>query len=60
MGCLQENQGEKMVIEWKEGEHERINKMALEDLDYLDTLRHCGLLKLFLTAGLQAQPELLQ
>lgn len=34
--------------------------MALEDLNCLDALRNCGLLKLFLTPGLRAQPELLQ
>lgn len=48
-----------MVIEWKEREDEQIDQMALEDPNYLDALGNCGLLKFFLTPGLQAQPELL-
>lgn len=50
----------KMVIEWKEREHEGIDSLTMEDPNYLHALRNCGLLKFFLKLGLRAQPKLLQ
>jgi len=50
----------KMVVEWKEREHDVVDAMALEDEACMDALRDYGLKKFFLTSYLRAQPELLQ
>ena len=50
----------KMVVEWREREHDAIDAQALEDESCMDALRDCGLKKFFLTSYLRAQPELLQ
>jgi len=48
------------MVDWKEHEHEDIDTQAIAYLNYLEALRNCGLLKLFLTPGLRAQLELLR
>lgn len=47
------------MVDWKEHEHEDIDTQEIDDLDCLEALRNFGLLKLFLTPGIWAQPELL-
>ena len=36
-----------MVIKWREWEHEGVDNEALNDLDTVNILRQCGLLKYF-------------
>lgn len=48
------------MVGWKEWEHDDVNTQALNDPNSLEALRACGLLKFFLTLGMQAQPKLLQ
>ena len=36
-----------MVIKWREWENESVDNEALNDLDMVNMLRHCGLLKYF-------------
>jgi len=50
----------KMVVEWKEREHDDVDALALEEEACMEALRDCGLKKFFLTSYLRAQPELLQ
>jgi len=48
--------GEKLLkmMDWKEREHKDFDTQALNDPNYLEALRACGLLKFFLTPGMQA------
>lgn len=48
------------MVDWKEHEDEDVDTQALNDPNCLNALRNCGLLKFFLTLGMQAQPELLR
>lgn len=48
------------MVDWKEREHGEVDIEALNDPNCLEALRACGLLKFFLTPGIQAQPELLR
>ena len=50
----------KMVVEWREREHDAIDAMEIEDDACMDALRDCGLKKFFLTSYLRAQHELLR
>ena len=54
--------GEKLskMVYWKERGHEDLNTQALNDPNFLEALRACGLLKFFLTPGMEAQPKLLR
>jgi len=47
------------MVDWKEREHEDIDTQAIVDPNCLEALRNYGLLKFFLTLGMQAQPKLL-
>lgn len=42
----------KMVVEWKEREHDAIDALELEDEGCMNTLRDYGLKKFFLTSYL--------
>ena len=48
------------MLEWKEQEHEVNDQATLGDWATIVSLQNCGLLKLFMCLGLQAQPLLLQ
>lgn len=48
------------MVDWKEREHEDVDTQAMNDPNYLDALRNCGLLMFFLTPGMRAQPKLLR
>ena len=48
------------MMDWKEREHKDFDTQALNDPNYLEALRACGLLKFFLTPGMQAQLALLR
>jgi hypothetical protein len=40
-------QSSKMVIEWREREHEDIEQEMMENLEALESLRQCGLRKFY-------------
>lgn len=42
------------MVDWKEREHEDVDTQALNDPNFLEDLRVCGLLKFFLTPGMWA------
>ena len=46
--CLQVKSG-KMVIEWKEREHNKEDELAMENERCMEALKDCGLKKFFLT-----------
>ena len=48
-----------MVI-WKEREHEVPDNQAANDLDTIEALRNCGLLKYFQIPGMKAHSRLLE
>lgn len=48
------------MVDWKEREHEDIDTQAISNPNFLKALRNCGLLKFFLTPGMQALLELIQ
>lgn len=48
------------MVDWKEQEHEDVDTQAMDDPNFLDSLRACRILKLFLTPGMWAQPDLLR
>ena len=50
----------KMSIRWWKREHEDVDNDILENVDALDALRNCGLLKFFMCLGIHTQHELLQ
>lgn len=48
------------MVDWKEREHEDVDTQSMNEPNFLEVLRACGLLKFFLTPGMRAQPKLLQ
>lgn len=48
------------MVDWKEIEHEDVDTQTMNDPNCLEYLRDCGLLKFFLTPGMQAQPKLIR
>lgn len=48
------------MVDWKKCEHKDVDTQVLNDPNFLGALRACGLLKLFLTPGMRAQPEFLR
>jgi len=48
------------MVDWKEREHKYVDTQVMNDPNCLNSLKDCGILKFFLTLGMQAQPELLQ
>ena len=53
-------QVEKMVIEWKEREQSEEDELAMENEQFMNSLKNYGLNKFFVTSCLRAQLELLQ
>lgn len=47
-----------MVLEWKERGHEAEDHQVAQDLECINAMRNCGLLKFFRTRRLRAQMEL--
>ena len=52
--------GLKMVLEWREREHEDMDQEALQDAPMVNVLRSSGLLKLFCTSPMRANVCLLE
>lgn len=54
--------GEKLLkmVDWKEREHEDVDTQEMNDPNFPEALRACGLLKFFLTLGMSAQPGLVR
>ena len=52
--------GVKMVLEWRECEHEYLYQEALQDAPIVNVLRSSGLLKFFCTSPMQANVRLLE
>ena len=54
--------GEKLLkmMDWKEREHKDFDTQALNDPNWIEDLRACGLLKFFRTPRMQAQLALLR
>ena len=52
--------GLKMVLEWREREHEDMDQEALQDAPTVNVLRSSGLLNLFCTSSMQANVRLLE
>ena len=52
--------GLKMVLEWREHEHEEMDQEALQSAPTVNVLQSSGLLKLFCTSHMQANVCLLQ
>jgi len=52
--------GLKMVLEWREYEHEDMNQEALQDAPTMNILRSSGLLKFFCTSPMRANVRLLE
>ena len=50
----------KKVLEWREREHEDMDRAALRDPLTLNSLQRCGLLKLFCMTNMHAQVRLLE
>ena len=49
-----------MVLEWREHEHEYVDRAVLGDINAQQSLRMCGLYKFWKLVGLRSQPRLLQ
>ena len=52
--------GLKMVLEWRESEHEDMDQEALQDAPTMNVLRSSGLLKFFCTSPMRANVCLLE
>ena len=52
--------GVKMVLEWREHEHEDMDQEALQSAPTVHVLRMSGLLKLFCTSPMRANVSLLE
>ena len=50
----------KMVLEWREHDHEDVEEAIRGDLMVEQALRACGLYKFWCLGGLRAKPRLLQ
>ena len=50
----------KIIITWREREHEEQNMISLNDLRMVRALGDCGLLKYFIISGLRQNMELLE
>ena len=50
----------RMVLEWREHEHEDVDRVVLGDINDQQALRRFGLYKFWKLGGLRAQPRLLQ
>ena len=50
----------KMVLEWKEHEHEDLDQEALQDAPIVNVLCSSGLLKFFCTSPMRANVRLLE
>ena len=59
-GCISDIHRIKMVIIWKEHEHEEQHMIALNNQGTVDALRNFGLLKYFRLSSMRKQIELLQ
>ena len=53
-------QGQEMAFIWHERTHDNVDVMGMADLQCLNILGNCGLLKFFLTPLLRAQLDLLE
>ena len=42
------------MVDWKEREHEDVDTQEMNDPNFLEALRACGLLKFILTPGMRA------
>ena len=49
-----------MPITWREREHEAVDNEVMNDLEALDALRGCGLLKIFKLPNMKANMHLLE
>ena len=58
--CFSEIHWIKMVVTWRENEHEEEDMVALHDLCVVTTFRNCGLLKFFHISSMRQQINLLQ
>ena len=47
-----------MVLEWRESEHEYMDRLAMDDPITLNALRRCDLLKFYHTSNMCAQVQL--
>ena len=52
--------GVKMVLEWREHEHEYLDQEALQDAPILNVLHSSGLLKFFCTSPMRANVHILE
>ena len=52
--------GSKMVLEWREHEHEDMDQQELQDAPTMNVLCSSGLLKFFCTSPMQANVRLLE
>ena len=50
----------RVILEWREREHEDVDSAVLGDINAQQALRRCGLYKIFKLGVLRAQPRLLQ
>jgi len=48
------------MFEWREREHEDVDRIIMNNPTSMATLRNCGLLKFFEVPGMRAQPGLLE
>jgi len=48
------------MVDWKEREHKDVDNQVMNDPNCLEALRACGILNIFLTPGMRAQPEFLR
>ena len=48
------------MIEWREREHEDVDRRILNNPPSMAVLRNCGLVKFFEVPGMRAQPALLE
>ena len=49
-----------MVLEWREREHEDMDREAMRDAPNLQALQQCGLLKFYCISGMRANVYLLE
>ena len=54
------NVQEKMVLEWREREHEDMDRLEMSDSMTLNALQRCALLKFYRTSNMRSQVRLLE
>lgn len=60
LACFAEIHRSKMVVRWREHEHEEEDMVALHDPVIVTALRNCGLLKFFRISSMRQKINLLQ